>query len=84
MTLQYIQIPNPQPNILYYRLANGQIRTRPNNTNYVKKKPQGVIKGTNLTLPDLFQIQQLLQDGAQIQTILSRIQSILLLFPQSS
>jgi hypothetical protein len=69
MTLNYIQLPHAETNTLYYQLLNGQIKTRPNNPHYIHKKPNGLIKGTNLTLVDLFHIQDLIASGAKIQTI---------------
>jgi hypothetical protein len=69
MPLNYIKPHNNAPNTLYYKLKNGDIKTRKNNVSYVYKKPTGIFVGTNLSYDEVFHMYQLYQQGMKIKAL---------------
>jgi hypothetical protein len=69
MPLNYIKSVKHPPNTLYYILNNGDIKFRKNNTKYIHKKPDGVIRGVALAFDDLIHIYRLHQQGMKIKAL---------------
>jgi len=68
--MNYIKPSIRQPNTFYYKTVSGQIKSHPNNTTYVHKKPQaGCINGTSLTTQQLQDILKQRTEGTKLKDL---------------
>ncbi len=64
--MDYIKPTIRVPNHFYYKTVGGTIKSHPNNTTYIHRKPQsGCVKGTTLTAEQLKDILKQRTEGTK-------------------